>query len=230
MRLFLLLFWISSHTNQVDTVSVARTIRKVMSQVGTGSRDALSIIQATNVVPNDFFIPKAGPSMANGFFYECVHGPTNGSRKQVCSSYRIVKLDGLFLLVNRFQKVGLFPVASMFGIVTIKVADTVGRFEIAIPSQVLLDGLFGSPMPLLGHDGFFGLEGVLAQIRFARGKKLFEQVALGVGGSSSSSSGLVDQGRRRKGLGTSADSGGEHGPVRDLHNTIVTLFVALSCD
>eukprot|EP00978_Attheya_sp_CCMP212_P009240 scaffold21810_cov41-Attheya_sp.AAC.2 len=44
-------------------VPVAGGVGKVVTEVGSGCGDAFAIVEAADVVPVDFFVPKTGPSV-----------------------------------------------------------------------------------------------------------------------------------------------------------------------
>ena len=56
----------------------------------------------------------------------------------------------------------------MLGIMTIKVANTIGGIIIAVPSQVFLDGCFGGAVGLGGHDGFIAHDAGGGEFFFAK--------------------------------------------------------------
>jgi hypothetical protein len=90
--------------------------------VSAGIGNTFSIFQATNMVPDNFFVTKGWPSVALGFLQECLHGSTNWSRKQVQACHGIIKFNRLLFLFDTLQKVGRLPVSSSFGIVSVEVA------------------------------------------------------------------------------------------------------------
>jgi hypothetical protein len=74
------------------------------------------------MVPDDFFVTKGWPSVALGFLHECFHGSTNWSRKQVQTCHGIIKFNRLLFFLDTLQKICLFPVSTVFGIVSVEVA------------------------------------------------------------------------------------------------------------
>jgi len=100
--------------------------------------------------------------MAFALLYELLHSSSNWGSEQKNTSDRVVELDWLFDNLETFDEVSGFPVSSKLGIVSVEVADSISDFEITIPSQVLLDWLFTGSVCLFGHDGVFGIDGVLA--------------------------------------------------------------------
>jgi len=80
-------------------------------------RDAFSIFEAADIVPDDFFIAKGRPAMALGFFQEFFHGATHGCREEMSTCHGIIKFNGFFFLGNALEKVGRLPISRKFGIV-----------------------------------------------------------------------------------------------------------------
>ena len=117
-----LLLGLSRHTNKIDAISVARLVRQIVSKVCSGVRDAFSILQTSHVIPHDFFVAKAGPTMTGTFGQEFLHTASLGSFKQQVARDGIVKLDGEILwlqVLQRLQKFRGLPVSSVFRIVAV---------------------------------------------------------------------------------------------------------------
>ena len=117
--------------------------------------------------------------MRSTFLQKGLHGTSDGGLEQEFTRDTVVKFEGfvafLVIFLDVLQKVRLCPVASKFRVMTIKVADTVGRVVIAVPTQILHDGLFTGAVSLFGHDGFVGVNGVLGVLRRGTAEKLVEE-------------------------------------------------------
>ena len=93
--------------------------------------------------------------MTPTFEQELFHGTSLGRRKQKLSSIRVVKVDFSLGNLGIIDKVGLFKVSAVFGVVTIKITDAIGRVAVASPSEIFLHG-YGR-----GSVGFGGLRIVI---------------------------------------------------------------------
>lgn len=70
---------------------------------------------------------------------------------------RIIKGHGFVVLLvglDVAQKAGGLPIARIFGVSSVVIADAVGRIVIAIPAQIRLDGLFAGAMRFGFHNIF----------------------------------------------------------------------------
>jgi hypothetical protein len=134
-----LLYRFTSHRHEIDAIPVTSCIGNVVSQMGSRHRNALAVLQAPHILPVGFFVPETGPAVLLTLLQKVIHGATNGSHEQELASHRVVKLDGPFSFRHRLcslDKVGCLPVARVFGVVTVEIANAVGRFEITVPTQL----------------------------------------------------------------------------------------------
>jgi len=155
---------------------------------------------------------------------ELLHSPPNRSSEQQLSSIRIVKLDWQFFIRNALQEIGGRPVSSVFRIMTIVIANTIGRVVIAIPSQILLDWSFGCPVCLLGHDLLVGVDGVLAV--GSLGAEETEQSSSGCGaGTGGTVSGVLGERLLREGAHVQRECEDAAG-FGEFHRCCVVCFVA----
>ena len=131
-----------------------------MSQMRTRRTHALSIGEASDVLPVDFFVPERRPSVRLTLLEELLHGPSDWGGEQKLASYRIVILRGI-LPVDLVQEGSAGPIPSVLRVMSIEIADAIGRVVIALPPQILLDWRFRSAVRLLAHDFLGGGDGQL---------------------------------------------------------------------
>lgn len=78
------------NAHKVDTIAIAFSVGQVVAEMGAIGRDGLTrIAQDTHIVPDNFFVSKAGPTMDARFFNERFLGAANGSDKESLAGYRI---------------------------------------------------------------------------------------------------------------------------------------------
>lgn len=123
-----------------------------MAEVSPSGRNTFPIFEASHVFPVTFGVSEGRPAVALALLQEFFHGSTNRSSKQENASDRIIELDGLFLVFEAFQEICCLPVSSIFGVVSVEVADTVSCLKVTGPSQILLNWFFGCSVRLLRHD------------------------------------------------------------------------------
>ena len=121
--------------------------------MGACKAHAFSLTDASHVLPKDFFISEAGPSMFSAFFNELFYCSSFGSLEKSLASDRIEIGDDSF-----FPKFLLpsdsFLECVVFALIVISViaADKVRLCAIDSPSQVLLDRLFSTSVGFRSHQ------------------------------------------------------------------------------
>ena len=79
------------------------------------------------------------PSMSLAFNNEIIHGSILRGREQELARVGVVEIDRLLRLGLCHELGLLFEIATVFGIVTVVIANVVGQFAITIPAQFGLD-------------------------------------------------------------------------------------------
>jgi hypothetical protein len=93
-----------------------------------------------------------GPPVGTTFVQKLVHGPSDRCRKEQLASVGVEKLHRgtIRQALGLFDKLGLFVIAGILGIVPIKVANAVGRLPVAVPAQGFHHRRFRSAVGLPG--------------------------------------------------------------------------------
>jgi hypothetical protein len=108
-----------------------------MTQMRAVNGHGFAVGQYSYIVPIHFVIAKTGPTVRSTFHQELLQRATFGCRKEQLAGIGIIKVDFAHrrrLLGNILDEGGLFKVTRVFGIVSIKVANAIGRVAIAIPA------------------------------------------------------------------------------------------------
>ena len=146
----------------------------IRTKMGPSFANALSVFQTSHMLPVGFFVSKRWPTMAPAFGQERFQGPSDWSSKEKLASdtvvkvNRIARLDFFLVFLDVFQKFGRRPVASIFGIVSVEIANAVGRIKVTVPAKVALDRLVGGAMLFGSHDGLIRHDRVLGLCRRAK--------------------------------------------------------------
>ena len=218
----------SGNTDKVDAIAVSRCIRKIVSQVSSSFGNAFPVCEAANTtLPDDFGVTETWPAMGSGFLDELFHGSSNRCGEQVRTSNRVIEFDWAFLILDGFQKSGRLPISGVFGVVTVKIADAIGSFVIAIPAKVLLDWLLASSVSLLRHCFFSDHDGVFRTR--GRSKETIENVSLGSVGRRRCAQfgGAWSKGNSRAKQRVSED---QHAQIQKLHISFILFFQIIITD
>jgi hypothetical protein len=79
--------------------------------------------------------PPVGPALLEKVFETA----SLGSGIEQLSRIGIVKIDFTCFRFGVFNKLGLFKISRVFSVMTIEIADAIGRVSIAFPAKILLD-------------------------------------------------------------------------------------------
>jgi hypothetical protein len=79
--------------------------------------------------------PSVGPALLKKVFETA---PLWRRVKQL-SRIRIEKIDFTCFRLGVINKGGLFKIAAVLGVVTVEIADAIGRVSVAFPAKILLD-------------------------------------------------------------------------------------------
>ena len=121
--------------------------------MGACKAHTFSLIDASHVLPEDFFISEAGPSMFSAFFNEFFYCPSFGSLEKSLASDRVEIGDDSFFPKFLLPSDSFLPcVVFSLIVVSVVAADKVRLVTIDAPSQVLLDRLFGASVGFRSHE------------------------------------------------------------------------------
>ena len=148
------------HTDEVDAIPIAILVRDVVAQMRSGRTDALSIGEASHKIPVHLLIAEAGPSVRLALLQVLLHRPSHGGGEEQLPGDGIVVLRGI-LAIHLVEEGRGGPVSGVLGVVAIEIADPVGRVVVALPPEILLDGLVARTVLLLAHDLLGGGDGEL---------------------------------------------------------------------
>lgn len=138
-----------------------------MPEMRPSFTDTLSVLEASHILPVCFLVSKGWPSVALAFGQKRFQGPSDRSPKEELASDTIIKvnriasLDFFLVFLDVFQKVCRRPVARIFSVVSVEIANAVRRLKVAAPTKVTLDRLVGGSVLLGRHDGLVGQDRVL---------------------------------------------------------------------
>ena len=158
--LFLLIGRTSGAGYQVDAVSVALLIGKIVSQMRAIDTHGLSTLEDANVCPVNVLIAEAGPSVCPRLGNEFIKGAlVSTETEKRLSGIGISEhnlLIGLEFLPSRCHKSTLLrkEVSAVLGVVAVVVANAIGRILIAPPPQIVLDRNGRRAVRLLAHNLF----------------------------------------------------------------------------
>ena len=121
--------------------------------MGACKAHTFSFIDASHVLPEDFLISEAGPSMFSAFFNELFYCSSFGSLEKSLTSDRVEIGDDSFFPKFLLPSDSFLP-CVVFSLIVISVvaADKVRLFAIDAPSHVLLDRLFGASVGFRSHE------------------------------------------------------------------------------
>jgi hypothetical protein len=123
--------------------------------MGTGRRDRFSIGQDTHIVPMDFRVSKARPSVGSRFLHKVMPRSIDWYRKEQPTRVAVVKENWQRFSRFLLQKGGrVGPIVGAFRIVPIEIANAIGNLGVAIPAQIGLYRAMGSAVFFLAHDAF----------------------------------------------------------------------------
>ena len=129
---------------------ISFNLRNVDTRISYRSRNAnaLSVGQASYIFPVNFLISKARPTMWSTLLQKFIHCATLRCFEQEFTSNTIIILSRS-RTIHLLQEVSRSPIASILSIMPIKITDSVSRFIITPPQQLLLYRLFTRTMCLL---------------------------------------------------------------------------------
>ena len=111
--------------------------------MGTRSADAFTIFQASNVVPDAFFVAKGWPAVFLRFQQEGFHGPYHRCLKEQSSCNAIIKLDRIVtffpILLDPGQKIGCLPVTRVLCVMSVEVANAVRSIVVLSSIEKMAD-------------------------------------------------------------------------------------------
>jgi hypothetical protein len=99
-----------------------------------------------------------------GFFQKFFQSAIIGALKEWQTSVAVKKGDFLGSLQFRQKTVSGLKVARVFGVMTIVVANSIGRLTVAVPTEVFLNRIIASSMGLLYHNFTGSIDGILLLI------------------------------------------------------------------
>ena len=121
--------------------------------MGACKAHTFSFIDASHVVPKNFFISEAGPSMFSAFFNEFFYCSSFGSLEKSLASDRVEIGDDSFFPKFLLPSDSFLPcVVFAFIVISVIAADKVRLLTIDTPSQVLLYRLFGASVGFRSHE------------------------------------------------------------------------------
>jgi len=106
---------------------------RARSTYGFAARDA------SNVVPNNFFIAKRGPTVGTRFRLKLLKSSASRCHEQRLPSDGVI-IRRLFRPIDFFQEGRRKEISRIFRVMTIEVTDSISGFVITVPTQLFLDG------------------------------------------------------------------------------------------
>ena len=142
-----LLVWLSSHTDQVNTISISFVIGYVMSQMRSIQRNSLAGLgKDSDIVPDNFLVSKGSPSVQFGFSPKLIDGSIHGSSKERLARHRVVKGNGAIrFFQSALECASSGKVSLCLGIATV-IADSrlLGKRRVQLVGPVV--GLYRAQM------------------------------------------------------------------------------------
>ena len=116
-------------------------------------RNGLAVGQHADVVPVHLVVAERRPAVDARLLDELLEGPALRRGEELVARVRVVEGDLARRLGLLLEEGRLLPVAGKFRVVPVEVADAVGRLNVAVPPQVLLDGRRGRACVACGLGG-----------------------------------------------------------------------------
>lgn len=105
-----------------------------MSKVLSKDADTFSVREDSNVVPIDFLVAEAGPSVGLGLLDEFIKRPADRGAEQKFTRARTIIL-GDAVGINRFEKVSLEKVTRVLRVMTVVTDNLIGGLTADVEAE-----------------------------------------------------------------------------------------------
>jgi hypothetical protein len=126
--------------DKVDAVARTFFIRKIVAKMSPRQTHRLTIGKATYIFPYHLLIAKGRPTVGTTFHQKVLQGSSTRRHEERLSRVGIVKGNFFTSILGLLDKLCGFKVATVFGVVTVKVANAIGRRGVAFPPEIVLNG------------------------------------------------------------------------------------------
>ena len=153
---------LSCYRHKIDAVAISFFIWQIMAQMCAVNTYNLPVLQTSYILPINFFISKAWPSMIFTFDYKITQTPANWRPEQTFSRHRVVVCSNCFgsIFLSLFRKfflpcnLGSKSITTVFCVVPVEATYSVSSVIITSPFQIILNWFITCAVVSFLHNRF----------------------------------------------------------------------------